>query len=130
MNVRKLAIEPAYKKENGAFAIDTQSVLPNDAFHVIEQFIISLPAGEVAGNHRHARKEALLGLGEALYFLWQDGDNVIHEEAMNPEGHLYLFLIPSNVPHAVANKSPNKPAVLYEYFDDVYSSVERVNITG
>ncbi|HUC89348.1 MAG TPA: hypothetical protein VMR45_00955 [Patescibacteria group bacterium] len=128
MNVEKLTIHPTYKKDNGLWALDTQNVLPEGVFTPVDQSIIWLPARQVAGNHKHERREALLGIGKAVHFLWQDDKGNVHEEAMNPDDTLYLFVIPPNVPHAVVNKSPTEPAILYEYFNDIHRGVERVSL--
>jgi uncharacterized RmlC-like cupin family protein len=128
MDVKKMTIEPTYKKDNGLWALDTQKVLPESLFIPVEQSIISLPPDQVAGNHKHKRREALLGIGATAFFLWQDENGKVHEEAMNPEDTLYLFVIPPNVPHAVVNKSTDEPVLLYEYFDDIHRDIERVNL--
>lgn len=128
MYVEKRIIEPTYKKDNGTWALDTQKVLLGSMFVPIEQSIIHLPAGQAAGNHRHARQEALLGIGATAFFLWQDENGKVYEEAMNPNNTLYLFVIPPNVPHAVINRSSDEPVILYEYFDDIHSGVEKVNL--
>ena len=129
-DVKKLLIEPNYKKANGAWALDTQNTIVSNEFSPVEQALVLLPPEQIAGNHKHVRREALLGLGKGAYFLWQGDNGELHEEQMNPEGQVYLFVIPPNVPHAVVNKSSHEPAVLYEYFDDVYRDVERVNLVG
>lgn len=128
MGVQKVAIQPTYIKDNGLWALDTQHLVPTEAFQPADQAIISLPAQQVAGNHRHERKEALLGIGSGAYFVWQDETGQTHEEAMNPDGQLNMFLIPSNVPHAVINKSKTDSIILYEYFDDVFRSIEKVEL--
>jgi uncharacterized RmlC-like cupin family protein len=128
MQITKSLIKPTYTKESGLWALDTQSVVPVDSFTAVEQSIIWLPPNEVAGNHKHVREEALIGIGTSALFLWQDDDGVVHKEPMNPNGELYLFLIPPNVPHAVVNESSTDPVMLYEYFSDVYTSVERVDL--
>ena len=128
MHVEKIIIEPTYKKDNGLWALDTQKVLPESLFVPMEQSIISLPPGQAAGNHKHVRQEALLGIGTTAFFLWQDDNGKVHEEAMNPDNTLYLFIIPPNVPHAVVNRSHDKLVILYEYFDDIYRDTERVNL--
>lgn len=86
-----------------------------------------MPSNQIAGNHKHEKQEALLGIG-ATVFLWQDGNGQLHEEVMNPDDELYLFIISSGIPHAVINKSPNEPAILYEYFDDVQKNVKKVDL--
>ena len=128
MHVEKIIIEPTYKKDNGLWALDTQKVLPESLFVPMEQSIISLPPGQAAGNHKHVRQEALLGIGTTAFFLWQDDNGKVHKEAMNPDNTLYLFIIPPNVPHAVVNRSHDKLVILYEYFDDIHRDIERVNL--
>lgn len=128
MHVNKINIEPTYKKDNGSWAIDTQKISLKSLFTTVEQAIIFLPPNKVAGNHKHKRKEALLGIGEAAFFLWQDANGRVHKEAMNPNGMLYLFIIPPDIPHAVINESASMPVILYEYFDDVFKGIEKVDL--
>lgn len=128
MNVEKWTIDPTYAKDNGAWALNTQSLTVDLGFQPVEQALIWLPPGQVAGNHRHPRREALIGLGYAAFFLWQDTAGTVHREAMNPEGRIQVFTIPSNVPHAVVNESLHHPVVLYEYFDDIRLLTEPVEL--
>lgn len=127
MNVEKTRIEPTYKKPNGAWSLNTQSVVPESLFVVEHQAIVMLPAGEVAGNHRHVEQEVLIGLGAGAIFLWQDEKGTVHREPMNPDGELMQFFIPSLVPHAVVNESNNEPVILYEYCDKKDRQIERVD---
>ncbi len=127
MTVEKITIHPDYKA-NGTWALATQTLLPPDAFTPMDQAIIWVPPSGVAADHRHARREALVGIGPSAYFVWQDETRVVHETPMNPDGEHYLFIIPGGVPHAVVNKSPRDPVVLYEYFDDIYRGVEKTDI--
>jgi len=131
MNVEKILVRPTYTRENGLWALDTQNVVPENTFtstDTVKQSIVWLPSGQVAGNHKHERKEALFGIGDTAYFLWQDAEGQIHEEAMNPDSKMYLFIIPPHVPHAVINKSSAVPVILYEYFNDIQGEVEKVNL--
>ena len=129
MKLKKIAINTTSKKDNGVWTLDTQRVLPEEDFCVVEQSIVWLPPRQTAANHKHSRREALIGLGSDCFFVWKDSDGQIHEEEMNPDGQLYIFVIPSQVPHTVVNKNPHTAAVLYEYFDDIYRGVEAVQIT-
>ncbi len=122
MSVEKVAIKPTYTKENGLWVLNTQELLPEDTSELGGQAIVCIPPREVAGNHKHAWREMFLAIGAGAHLLWQDGHDMMHEEAMNPDNTLYLFKIPSKVPHAVANRSDN-PIVLYEYFDDTRQGV-------
>lgn len=128
MNVEIFLIDPTYSKGNGAWALNTQELPVDIGFQPVEQALISLPPGQVAGNHTHPRREALIGLGQAAYFLWQDNDGTIHKEAMNPDGQLQIFSIPPHIPHAVINESRIHPVFLYEYFDDVRLLVKTVQL--
>jgi uncharacterized RmlC-like cupin family protein len=128
MRVKKIILEPTPRKDKGSWILNTQQVVPPGTLDIVEQAIVWLTPGKTAANHRHARSEALLGIGEALYFFWQDEEGTIYEEEMYPNGVLYLFLIPPNVPHAVINRSVDKPAFLYEYFDDIFRGIETVEL--
>jgi uncharacterized RmlC-like cupin family protein len=124
--IEKIQLQPAYRNDNGSWVLDTQLALPKDVFTPVEQFIMGLPPGQVVGNHKHTRGEALIGIGAGACFLWQTQDGTIHEEAMNPNGQFYAFVIAPDVPHAVINRSPTELVFLYKYFDAPNVGVERV----
>jgi len=114
MAITRTHIQPAYKKENGLWVLDLGTIELPDDFEVREKYITYFPPQQFGGNHKHPRKEAFIGLGENLRFIWLDDQGQKHEEEMNPQGELYLFIIPSQIPHAVINKSRKIPAILYE----------------
>lgn len=127
MTVEKKIIEPEYKKDEGFWVIRTQEQFDQIPFEVQEQSLITIPSGEIGGNHKHPRKEAFIGLGEKLYLVWQDSDGKVHEEKMEDE-NVNLFIIPTMIPHAVINKSKIAVATLYEYASEPQHDVERVEL--
>lgn len=127
MNIEKKVITPAYKKDAGFWVIRTQEQFSEIPFVVVEQSLITIPPQKIGGNHKHPRSEAFIGLGEALYLLWQDENGENHEEKMEDE-NINLFIIPSMLPHAVINKSDSGMAVLYEYANEIQHDVEKVDL--
>ncbi|NTU73651.1 hypothetical protein HGB07_05820 [Candidatus Roizmanbacteria bacterium] len=127
MNIRKLAIEPTYKKENGLWSLNIRDLLPKIEFIPVEQSLILIPPNQFGGNHKHPRTEAFIGVGRRLELIWKDDEGALHEEAMNEE-KLYLFIVPPFVPHAVINKSSDMDAILYEFADAKQHEVELIEI--
>ena len=128
MEVVRQIIEPTYKRDTGVWVLHTQTVAIAPDFVVKEQSIVSIPPLQIGGNHKHPRREAFLGFGKELFLVWQDADQQLHEEAMNADDTIYLFLVESLVPHAVINKSSDSTAILYEYADDTQHDVVPVPV--
>ena len=69
-------------------------------------------------NHRHARKEVLLGLCGELYLVWRDTNGRCHDEKMlRNDGLLQIFVITPHIPHLVENRSATASGTLYEWSD-------------
>lgn len=77
---------------------------------------MTIPAGQVGGNHAHSHREGFIAIGSGLTMYWRDKNGVLRSEAMNPDDQLKLFIVQSLVPHAIRNES-NTLAVLLEYAD-------------
>ncbi len=125
--VTKIEIEPAYRKPNGGWNLDTEKLIKDIKFKVKERNIVYIPPDEVGGNHVHPRSEAFVGLGNKLYFVWKDKDGNRHKEKMMDGEKLYLFFVEPQTPHAVVNEDSSF-AVLAEFADDSQHSVERTEV--
>lgn len=124
-NLQEITIEPKYKKENGLYVLDIDSV--EVPFTIKQRQVVCIPAGQIGGNHTHPRREAFIGIGTELELVWQVGDT-IHRTKMNPGGKSRLFVIPPYMPHAVINRAAEGEAVLLEYADDIQHDVEPCNL--
>lgn len=119
---------PTYKRESGLFVINLDDIpLPKD-FVVQEKSIVSIPALEKGGNHKHPRIEIMVGIGDQLYIMWKDEKGNICEETMNPSGLFRVFTVPAYVPHAVVNRSSVEKGILIEFANAVQEKVETVQI--
>lgn len=128
-SVQSYPFEPKYKRGNGLVVIDTDNLpLPND-FELRETSVVRLPAGEVAGNHRHSRQEAYFCLDEGVVLHWLDEAGRVHVEEMADAEKPRLFVVPSYVPHAVVNTSMNDVTLL-GYADGLLEGVEPVEVVA
>lgn len=117
MAIQKIPITVSNNKGEGRWGLNLEDIpFPQD-FKTDDSWIIFVGAGKSAGNHKHSRVEALIGIGEGLKFFYVTVDGEKHEELMNPNGEFYLIVIPSFLPHAVTNDS-NKDAVILEFTND------------
>lgn len=121
MKVEQSPIVPTYKRENGLWVLDLDKIkIP---FDIKERSIVNIPPGQIGGNHKHPRREAFIGVGEGLELSWnQDGKT--ERVNMNPEGELFLFLIPPYIEHAVINNSEITNGILIEFADEAQRDVE------
>lgn len=123
--VKKISIDPTYRKANGLWNLETLSLPFPDTFQAKERNIVYLPAGEFGGNHAHPRTETFVGIGQEVYMIWQDDKGQKHEEKMMDGDQLFFFIVEPNTPHAVINRSKHF-AVLVECADGPNINVERV----
>ena len=130
--VQKFAIDPRYRKANhqAMFDIDRKS-LPL-GFKVAERGLVYIPPKVVAGNHKHSRQEGFIAFGKGLEIIWLDESGKQHNEPLNPEGpdgQLWLFTVPPDVPHAVRNND-EEAGYLLEFADETQESskVERMAV--
>ena len=128
MQVIKISLQPSKKHGNGRWHLYLNQVKFPEEFIPLQDMthFVSIPANTFAGNHKHIRQEVLLGLHPELMLIWQDKAGNKHREDMNPDGELFLFFIPSSIPHVVVNKSQTSSAILYEWTDS--ESLEKENI--
>lgn len=103
MKVESYPIEPAYRLDNGLFVVDNARLPFPEGFEVRERSVVHLPAGQVAGNHRHPRQECYYTCEEDVELHWIDDEGKTHIEPMDGTEGPQLFFIPSGVPHAVVN---------------------------
>ncbi|MDO8241124.1 MAG: hypothetical protein Q7T51_04060 [Candidatus Moranbacteria bacterium] len=121
MKIQEFVIEPRYKKENGLYILDINSIkIP---FEVKDISVVNIPPKQFGGNHKHPRQEAFVGIGEELELIWMDGNKRMTKK-MNPEGKNILFVIPSDLGHAVVNNSNSQFGILLEYASDSQKDVQ------
>lgn len=115
-NVSIHDIQPLYKKPDGLYVQEIDRTDLPLGFEPTVRHLVAIPPGGISANHRHPRSEAFIGIGDQLTFHWIDEDGAKHSENMAPQGKIFLFVVPPNVPHAITNNS-DSPAVLLEYAD-------------
>lgn len=122
-----LRFKPTYKREDGLIVIYDPSVPFPEGFDIKIQGVVVFPPGAKGGNHKHPRKEVFYSLG-GLTFVYVDGNGQKQEVSMAPESDNYkLFIIPSNLPHAVVNRT-DKEIIMIEFADEEQHDVEAVNL--
>jgi uncharacterized RmlC-like cupin family protein len=110
-SIERYPVEPKYQKENGLYVIDSDDLpFPAD-FRIAERSIVRIPAGQVAGNHRHPRLEAYVTCDDVT-LVWVDENGERHMEAMGEASGLALFVVRSMVPHAVVNHSQSGATII------------------
>jgi hypothetical protein len=122
--VEHIRVEPRYRREDGLVAIGIDEFPLPDEFEVRDSALIHIPPGVVGGNHRHPRVELFLTTNVALQLHWVDLENdVTHVEAMTTSDEIWLWVVPSLVPHAIVNTG-DEPAMLYELANALQHDVE------
>jgi hypothetical protein len=128
MKVERRPFEPSYRKDGGVFVMDLMAAPLPAGFEARERKALFFPAGAVAGNHRHPRREAFACLEEGLELHWLDADGVVHVEPMAAKGEgPWLFEVPPMVPHAVVNRSDHGLTLL-EWADGPNVNVEPMEV--
>jgi ADP-ribose pyrophosphatase YjhB (NUDIX family) len=125
-SVKSYSFEPKYRRDNGLVVLDTDKLPLAGDFEVRETSVVRLPAGQIAGNHKHSRREAYFCLDEGVQLHWVDEAGQVHIEQMaNAENDPRLFVVPPFVPHAVVNAS-GRGVTLLGYADGPLENVEPV----
>ncbi|GAB4219940.1 MAG: hypothetical protein Fur009_8280 [Candidatus Microgenomates bacterium] len=124
IKIKKIKIDPTYKKENQLWVLNFDDI--KVPFIVKEKSIVYILPKKLGGNHFHPRQEAFIGIGEGLELHYLK-ENIIKKERMNPDGKLFLFVIPANLPHAVFNNS-NSPAIIIEFADGKQEGVQNYKL--
>ncbi|TAH36603.1 hypothetical protein EYC59_00290 [Candidatus Saccharibacteria bacterium] len=127
--VKKIPINPVYKKENGLWNLSTISLPFPEGFQDKERNIVYIPAGQFGGNHQHPRAEMFIGVGDELFIAWLDEKGEKREEKMMDNEQLYLFIVEPLTPHVVVNKAQSF-ALLVEFADRPNVDVEYVEVLG
>lgn len=122
--VKSIAIEPKYKKENGLWVLDIDSISVNLEFDVVEKSIVAIPPKQIGGNHRHPRTEAFIALNKEVRLVWLDDTDERHELKMD---ELIAYIMPSEIPHAVINEF-DATAHLLEFADGMQHGVSQVSV--
>lgn len=126
-DITRIPLQAKYKRDNGVFVLDADVPLP-DTFALKETSLVHVPAGAVAGNHRHPRQEAFICFQEGVELHWLDITGGKHKQTMHTaNGEGSLFIIPSLVPHAVVNKSSGT-ATIVAYADGPLVNAEQMDI--
>jgi uncharacterized RmlC-like cupin family protein len=127
-SVERFTVEPKYRRANGLAVLGIDTLPPIPDFEARETTAVRLPAGQVAGNHRHPRQEAYICLDAGAELHWVDADGETHIEQMGLDGdQISLFVIRSLVPHAVVNSSDH-PITLLGYADGPLADVTPLEV--
>jgi hypothetical protein len=112
---QKIKINPSNLKVD-RWNLNFEDIPLPENFKLEERWIVYLGSGKIGGNHKHERREVLIGIGEGLKFVYinEEGDKV--EELMNPQGELFMIVTEPWMSHAVINKG-KEGAVLIEFTD-------------
>jgi quercetin dioxygenase-like cupin family protein len=103
-NVKKIALEPSSKKDNGVWVMQLDPLQVKVEGVVMQEVsLVQIPPGEAGGNHKHPRVEVFACLAGELQLSWlEDGEQ--QEEMMEQVGEkLTAYVIPAGLPHAVKN---------------------------
>jgi quercetin dioxygenase-like cupin family protein len=123
-------LEPKYKRDNGLYVLDTDTAslpFPKD-FEVRDTSVVYLPAGQIAGNHKHPRQEAYVCCDEGVELHWLDETGKVHiEQMVKPGENPQLFIMPPHIPHAVVNASGHN-ITLVGFADSSLENVESVEV--
>jgi uncharacterized RmlC-like cupin family protein len=115
-------------RAKGRWLLDAHELALPAGFEFVHEAFVGIDPGGWAANHRHRKREVLLGLSGDLWLMWRDERGVRHETAMlSGDGDLLFCVIGSNVPHLVENRSSELSSVLYEWSD---GSDEAVMLEG
>lgn len=123
--IQTFTIEPKYKKENGLWVIDIDRLRLPENFQPIERSLVCIPPQQIGGNHKHPRVEAFLSFAEPLTLAWLDEQQKKYTEVMR---ELTLYVVSSNLPHAIINSSTSGNGVLLEFADMTQHNVESVEV--
>lgn len=127
MKFEKIKIKPTSVRDDGKVFFDLDNIDLPEGFKAKERWLAFIPAGGYGGNHKHARIECFIGIGEGMMFIWQDESGKIQEEAMHPNGEYFLFVVHPYLPHAVINNG-SKEAIMLEYADGPLVDVEYLDL--
>lgn len=118
MVMKQVEISPvshAYAKDNGLRVFSLEAFEAHIPFDVQQRSIVSLPPGQIGGNHSHPRAEAFIAMGEELELHWVDTEGGTHVERMNADSEFSLIVVHPHVPHAIINRATHSTATLLEY---------------
>ena len=101
--------------ERGLWVLN-ENMLPLPWNEISDRQLVHFAPKAYGGNHAHPRREWFVAIGDLL-LVWLDSDGNRHEEQMQREDQLLLFEIPTNLPHAVLNRSDIAAGVLWEFAD-------------
>jgi uncharacterized RmlC-like cupin family protein len=123
MTVIAHPLEKMDKRANGIEKVNLAELPIPKGFNIKEQVLLLLPPSQIGGNHKHSRKELFFTLNDDVVIVWVDAAGEKHERIMKEGDHVYLFEIPSGIPHAVQNRSATTSAILLEFADGPLENV-------
>lgn len=121
------SLQYSYKKSDSDVWVLNTKDIPVDQELIADQQLIYIPPLAIGGNHKHARTEWFIGIGDMVFF-WLDNHNQKFEKHMNPEGHLFLVQVPPFLPHAVKNVSKHNLGILFELANDKMTNPEKIQV--
>lgn len=96
------------ERENGPWHLTPSSfvAVADETLEATRSMLVEFGPDSWAGNHRHMQKELLVCLKGNLYLIWRDNKGNRHEQKMfEGNNRLQAFLIDSNIPHLMENRS-------------------------
>lgn len=127
-DIQIISLKPTYKNDNGVRVFDAQNLPFPATFTLAESSFVSIPPGQVGGNHRHPRQEAFLCFQPGVTFHWIDANGKKHTEQMcDDAGNVKLFVAPAMVPHAVVNNT-DQPIQIMDYGDGPLVDAEPMEV--
>lgn len=125
--VKQVTFQPTYRRDDrGIWVLGSQDIpVPSDYPDRNTVNLVYLKPRSWAGDHRHAHQEVFVGFGNGLYIIWRDSDGQRHEAKMDAQGEtVCAFMVPSQLPHVIENRSTDQPGLLYEIRDFAGSEAE------
>ncbi len=128
MTVTQIPLSKVFKRTDGLLKFELKDLPLPPEFSNVCQVMISIPPGRIGGNHKHVRRELFVSLSDDVELHWVAADGSRRVERMKEGDNLYLFDVPSLVPHAILNRAKSKPAIILELSDNAPGEVEPVEV--
>lgn len=96
----------APKSQIGPWRLDVNDFISSKNLLITKSMLVHFGPGSSAGDHSHKQQEVVIGLSGELYLVWRDARGERHEEKLQrDDGKLQAFVIASEVPHVIENRS-------------------------
>ncbi len=128
MTVCSYQIRSTFKKENGLWSLDLDTIKLPKGFGCKKRYILNFPPGALGGNHQHSHTEVFIGLGKGMELHWLDKNKKRHRTKMQTKDQLFAFQMPPKTPHAVVNSSTKEKGILIEFADAEPTNIKAVEI--